>query len=254
MKGFKRILFLLAFIFVLPLFGMGCGELKFDDVPYLEAVYTNAEANTLIVNARKEFKGLEINSKIQTVNTYRFYETENTNIKNKTIKDVINTYLCVSEYGQDKTVSSVETIRYVNEKKAVRELKIYVDSSDYLDYCYTLTEIYDEDGKEVEITTRNRDKYDSGRYSYSNLFDSVFVSSQTDEIDIIYSKSFEGTTYYRFKSELDGLIVANERFEEDANIQLNPSLFVSVNPDRDTVIPFSYEYGINGNVQRFFGF
>ena len=67
MKGFKRILFLLAFIFVLPLFGMGCGELKFDDVPYLEAVYTNAEANTLIVNARKEFKGLEINSKISVL-------------------------------------------------------------------------------------------------------------------------------------------------------------------------------------------
>ena len=248
MKGFKRILFLLAFIFVLPLFGMGCGELKFDDVPYLESgLYTNAEANTLIVNARKEFKGLEINSKIQTVNTYRFYETENTNIKNKIIKDVVNTYLCVDEYGQDKTVSSVETIRYINEKKAIREVKIYVDSTNYSDYCYILTEVYDEEGKEVETTTRNRANYDSGRYSYSNLFDSVFVSAQTDEIDVIYSKSFEGTTYYKFKSELEGLIVANERFEKDVNIQLNPNLFVSINPDRDTVIPFSYEYGVNGN-------
>ena len=246
MKGLKRFIFLLAFVFVLPLFGIGCGELKFEDVPYEASSYTNAEGNTVIVTARNQFKSLGIKSKIQTTNTYKFFATTDETVENREVKDVITTYLCVEEYGEEATVSSVETIRYINNKKNVRELKTYVDStSDYTDYCYTLTEFYNEDGE--VISTKNRAYYDSGRYSYSNLFDSAFVSSQAEEIDNIYTKSFEGTTYYKFESKLLGLTAVNERFEKNENIEQNPSLFTSIEPNFDTVIPFCYEYGINSS-------
>ena len=250
MKNFKSILFLLLFVLVCPFITFGCGEVGFDDVPYSSSSLTGEEIVSKVNEARTRIiTTFALRTKIETVNIYQFTETSNQDILNKKVKDVITTTI-----GNDKTnpaVSTVEFTRYVNDKKTpvFREVKTYVkeaiSSSEYACFCYTLTENYDGEGN--KISTKDRSTYDSGYYSFEKLFDDVMVVSQVGEVDKVYSKSFEGTSYYKLDSVLDGREVASDRFIENISILTNPSLFTTIDPDVDALTDFTYEYGINGS-------
>ena len=247
MKKFKNILFLLLFVLVCPFMTIGCGEVGFDDIPYSSSSLTGQEVVDKVDNARTfMITNLELRAKIETVNTYQFTATSNQEVLAKKIKDVITTTI-----GNNKTnpaVSTVEFVRYVNNKKTYKEVKTYVKkaitASDYASFCYTLTESYDSDGN--VFSTKNRATYDSGYYDFTKLFNDALVLSYAGEVDNVYSKSFEGTSYYLLNSVLDGREVASDRFVSNSSIQTNPTLFSTMSPEVDALTSFSYEYGING--------
>ena len=250
MKNIKKFLFLLIIVLVCPMFVMACGEEKYEDIPFTsssmsaQAVITNVDnARTLMIT------GLELRAKIETVNTYKFTKTQNSDdiAENKTIKDVITT--TVGNSKSNPAVSSVERVRYINDKKCFRELKTYVrqtesGNSGYISFCYTLTETYNDDGT---VVIKNREEYDSGYYDFLKLFNDAIVSANADEINTVTQKSFQGTTYYHLESQLSGYEVVSDRFVKKANIYSNPELFASLAPEYDAPMPFMYEYGINGS-------
>ena len=184
MKKFKNILFLLLFVLVCPFMTIGCGEVGFDDIPYSSSSLTGQEVVDKVDNARTfMITNLELRAKIETVNTYQFTATSNQEVLAKKIKDVITTTI-----GNNKTnpaVSTVEFVRYVNNKKTYKEVKTYVKkaitASDYASFCYTLTESYDSDGN--VFSTKNRATYDSGYYDFTKLFNDALVLSYAGEVD-----------------------------------------------------------------------
>lgn len=250
MKNIKKILFLVIIALICPIFVMACGEEKYEDIPFTSSSLTGQEVVSTVDTARTlMITGLELRTKIETVNTYKFTKTTKSDdvLENKTIKDVITT--TVGNAKSNPAVSSIEKTRYVNDKKVFKELKTFVrqttsGNDGYISYCYTLTETYSEDG---DVSVKNREEYDSGYYDFATLFNSAIVTAKANEIDVVSQKSFQGTTYYRLESKLNGYEVVSDRFEKNLNICTNPELFASLAPEYDAPMPFMYEYGINGS-------
>lgn len=249
MKSLKKFAFMILFVLVCPLFAMACGELKFDDVPYSGTSITGEEIVSDINHARTYMlDDIALRLKIETINTYTFYETEDNSITNKKIKDVIVTTLPSAKKDSDISVAMVETTRYQDGQKQYKQTSTFVRKKasgyeGYVSHCYFLAEI--KVGEET-ISSKSRIKYESGYSEYADLFNSAFVEVKPEEIDKISKKNFEGVNYYKLESVLGGYEAVSERFEQDSNLYLNPQLFKSLSPEFDTPMPFSYVYGLNG--------
>lgn len=248
MKNIRRIVLLLLFVLVCPAFVFGCGELKFEDVPYVETELTGEEIVTTIDDARTYMiSSLELKAKIETVNTYSFYKTKDDKVQNREIKDVITTTL--GNAKSNPAVTKIETVRYENGTEKFKEIKTYVrttltNNEGYKSFCYT----YREDNVDEEkIITRNRSEYDSAYLDFSRLFDNAIVVAKAEEIDVVSSKVFEDTTYYKLEASFEGYEAIFNRFEKNTGIQNNPTLYSCLEPTRDSAMPFRYEFGINAS-------
>lgn len=251
MKNLKKFAFVILFILVCPFFTMACGELKFEDVPYTGTSITSQEIVDNINHARTYMlDDLALKLKIETVNTYTFYEVEDGTILNKKVKDVIVTTIPSVKEEKDISVSSIEVTRFEDGKEKYRQLSTFVREKasgydGYISNCYTLNRVKVEDGDDV--VTKSRTKYESSYTEYSDLFNNAFVDVKPEEIDKITKKNFEGINYYKLESILAGYEAVSTRFEQDNNLYLNPQLFKSLSPEFDTAMPYSYVYGLNGS-------
>jgi len=245
-KIITKICICMLLLFCLPTILFACGEQKFEDVPYTQSGESSSQVVAKINNSKAfMLNSLELKMSIKTTNTYQFIATDNGEVANKIVRDEISTII-----GTPKTnpmVSTVEKTRYINNKKVSSELSTYYnyikDSDVTISYCYTLSQTY-LDGV-LNSTTKSRTTYDSGYINSTKLFSDVFLTINSGEIDSIYTKSFEGTNYYKLVSTLSGIEQASARFTQNANLQNQPELFQAISPNYDTILPFGYECGIS---------
>lgn len=247
MKKFKSLFFLLLIIMVCPLFTFACGEVKFEDVPYQ---VTNEVASTVvgkIDQARVDMINLDLKMKIQTVNTYTFHETSDGSVTNMTVKDVLTTNIGVLDENGIMT-TSLDCVRYYNDVKTYQVNEVFVKkvmhNEEVSAYKYNLAEIY---FPEMTLTSKSRDAFNSGYYNNLKFFNDAYAQVKVDEVDNVYKKQFEGVDYYKLTSTLNGLSAASDRFSKNEDLLQNPMLFTSISPEYDTILSYSYEYGINSS-------
>ncbi len=246
MKKIKSIFFLILIIMVSPLFVFACGEFKFEDVPYTSTSETNEVVVEKLNDSRLLMVDLDLKMKIQTINTYTFYQTSDGKVSNKTIKDVVTTNIGVEENGIKTT--SVDVVRYENSVKMFQIKNTFVNKKEHNEevsaYCYTQIKIFSTD---EEFSQKSRTEYNSGYYNTLKFFNDAYVKVEQQEIDNVTKKNFEGVDYYKLSAKLNGLAVLRDKFTKNENLQSDPMLYSSLNPSYDTILSCFYEYGINSS-------
>lgn len=246
-KNLKFVIYTLILALFCPVLLFACGEVPFDEVPYIGSDANIEEVVTDFNNSgEKMINGLRLKTQYETTNTYTFYNTQTSTAK--TVKDVIKTTLANSNEYKNFTI--VETTRYINNVKVTNTTETYVQLTEESEtpYCYSSVKTFKED---EETEEKDRNEYFPNIQSQINFYKSTIYEIKQDEVCSIGQKEFEGITYYKLSSGVTTLEAVNNRFvEETENNKLedNPQLFkIKTKKNHDAAENFYYECARNGS-------
>ena len=252
MKKLKFLYFIFVLAICCPLFFIGCGKVNFDDVPYTSTSEEVSSVLEKISDAKTiMLAGENLKMKYETTNTYTFFDTIDKKVSSKVITDKYITNIgIIDENGFE--ISSITMTRKVDDEETFTLTQTYVSKYEKGDEIYSYLYLNNamvtvqEEVKEI-IEYKDRISFNSNYFTNTSFFNSAVVDVDEQEIDKVYKKTYEGSTYYRLDSVLNGLEVCSDRFVKDENLQLNPNLFTCLDPSYDSILSMSYEYGINSS-------
>ena len=170
MKKIAKLTLFLMFMIIFPVITFACGEVLFDDIPYLASPSTTQS----IISRVDETRALMINSielkvKLKTTNTYKYLE--NSTQQAKEVRDEITTTL--GKTSDNPSVAQVEKTRYIDNFKVWYELKTYshttLQNGQESSFLYTFFQTYDNDGNVVS-STFNRETYNQTINNFLSMF------------------------------------------------------------------------------------
>lgn len=243
MKKIKSIIFLFALIFTCPLFMFGCGEVKFEDIPYTSSSETSASAVNMVREAKKFMDSLGLEIELETTNTFSFFETADGKVTNKVIKEVITTTIGRTNQNAQATSPNLFTEKvekYVDNKHVSSEISTYAQAKSSKPYCYYFYQDLKTNGKYEKL------RKESETFARSDFFD-IIQLARAEEIDSVLQKTYKDNVHYRLVSGVNGQSVVNDRFVEDAdgNFLESPKLFEVMSKAKlDAVVDYSYDFSI----------
>ena len=222
MKKYKTLFFLLIFVFVLPIFNFGCGEVAFEDVPYSLSSLTSSEIVEKVDTSKSQAISTEIKMKLNTKISFNFFGVRDESIRDREIKKEVVSYL---GKDRDANIFSQTEKTFVDGDLCSTVEKTYEkgeQNSTNNIYCYTLSKEIASDDVEV-VTDFSRSKMDyTATTTLTNLYTSVINKISGEEFDSVYQKTFEDVTYYKMYADVNGI---KNKFSLNENIYNTPQLF-----------------------------
>lgn len=243
MKKFTKITLFLMFMFIFPAIIFACGEVSFDDIPYLASSSSTQSIITRVDETRNRMiNSIQLKVKLKTTNTYKYLE--NSTQQAKEVKDEIITTL--GKTSDNPSVAQIEKTRYVDNVKTWYELKTYshttLQNGQENSFLYTFFQTYDNEGNVVS-STFNRSTYNQTINNFVSMYNEAVPMINSSFVDSTFEKAYEGTNYYKLSSDVVGLENVKNNFNIKSGLYENPELF-SKNSLLDYVKPFTCEFGL----------
>lgn len=245
MKKIAKITLFLMFLFIFPAISFACGEVVFDDVPYVSSLETSQKIVERVDTSRDYMlRNITLKMKLKTINTYKYLGQYGKD--GQTVRDEIVTTL--GKLTDNPSVAIIEKTRYVDDKKICYEKYTYshamLDAVKTRSYLYSYVEQYNEDG-EIETHDYNRTNYNHSTTDLISIYNEAVPVIKANYVDSVSEKEFEGIKYYKLTSDIDGLESIKNIFAVDSNLcnNNNYQLFAKQNLN-DYVKPFSCEVGL----------
>lgn len=243
MKKIAKLTLFLMFMFILPIFSFGCGEVLFDDVPYLASSSTTQDVITKVDNSRYlMINSIELKVKLSTVNTYNYLQSSTQQAK--VIRDEIVTTL--GKTSDNPAIAQIEKTRYVNNIKTYYELKSYshktLQGGQENSYVYTFVQSYDDEGN-ITSSSFNRSSYNQTMKNFLSMYNDAVPTVNANYVNAVSEKEFEGTKYYKLSSDVVGLENLKNNFSIDNTLYSDAKLFTK-NSLLDYVKPFECVFGL----------
>ncbi|NCB48729.1 MAG: hypothetical protein EOM55_03820 [Clostridia bacterium] len=246
MKILQKILISISLVLFLPLFLFACDEATFESTPWASSTKTMSEVVDKVENCRNYMMDdLYIPVTYETTTIFRFFETEDGEYENKTVKEV-STATFSSASIEDATAEIV-TKTYENGELLYIKTSTYVRTNDDNGFIYILKTTYDSSTSEEGSVYMQREKLEndfSDKMFYTMLGE-IIHEAEENEAEIVSEKSFDDIQYYKLTSNVFNLNeTIQDKFIEKSDLFSNPELFAMGKKGDDFVMPFSYEYGI----------
>jgi len=244
MKRFKKVLIFLSIMLFLPLFLFACGETTFETTPWLTSSKTEAEVTDEVENCRNYMMDeVHIPVTYETTTTYNFFDTEDENFSNKTVKKV--TTATFSSANIEDATAKYTTKTYEDGVLQSLEESTYVRTSDNSGFAYTVKTTYALSSDEEDTVFRERQEAEMVDRTFYTMLGEIIFEAQENEADNVSEKTFDEVQYYKLSSNISNLNeTIQDKFIEKSDLFTAPELFSLNKKGDDYVMPFSYEYGI----------
>ena len=243
MKKFAKLTLFLMCMFIFPVIAFACGEVGFDDIPYLASSSSVQNIISRVDETRNRMiNSIQLKVKLKTTNTYNYLQ--NSTQQAKVVRDEIITTL--GKTSDNPSIAQIEKTRYVDNIKVWHELKTYshttLQNGQESSYLYTFFQTFDDEGNAVS-STFNRATYNQTMKNFLTMYNEAVPVINNSFVDSTFEKTYEGTNYYKLSSDVVGLENVKNNFSIKNGLYDNPELF-SKNSILDYVKPFTCEFGL----------